>query len=86
MVGIRKLTTSAHHPLIANGTGRANRTMARIVSIAVNERQGACGKQLPHIEFVHNDSASSTPYLGADDVHSSLLAHFSLAVIERRGA
>ena len=84
-MGIRKLTTSAYHPMGNGGTERVNRTMAQMLSTVVNERQNDWDEQLPHVEAEFNNSVSAATGLAPNEVHLGRLPRLPLTVIERRG-
>ena len=62
-----------------------NHDMARMLAMAVNDRQGDWDFQLSHIEFVCNNSVSAATGLAPNEVHMGRLPSLPLGVFERTG-
>ena len=60
LLSICAVAISSYHARgVKGGVERANHTTALILAMAVNERQGDWGAQLPHAEFTSNKLAST---------------------------
>ena len=62
-----------------------NHTMAQMLALVVNERQGGWDLQLPHVEFAYNNSVSAATGLAPNEVYMGRFPRLSLTVFERTG-
>ena len=85
LLGVRKLATSSYHPNGNGGVERVNHTMAQMLALVVNERQGGWDLQLPHVEFAYNNSVSAATGLAPNEVYMGRFPRLSLTVFERTG-
>ena len=69
LLGVRKLATSPYHSNGNGGVERVNRTMAQMLAMVVNERQGDWDLRLPHVGFAYNNSVSAATGLTPNEVH-----------------
>ena len=60
LLGVRKITTKSYHPNGNGGVERVNLTVAQMLAMVVNELRKNWDVQLPHVEFVYNNSVSAT--------------------------
>ena len=82
-LGIRKLTTSAYHPLGNGGVERVNHTMAQMLAMVCNEHQNDWNEHLPHAEYACNNSVSAATSLAPNVVHIARLPCLPLAIFDR---
>ena len=85
LLSVNKLATSSYHPNCNGGVERVNQTMAQMLAMVVNERQGDWDLHLPHVELSYNDSVSAATGLAPNEVHMGRLPRLPRAVFDRTG-
>ena len=85
LLGVWKITTKSYHPNGNGGVERVNLTVAQMLAMVVNELRKNWDVQLPHVEFVYNNSVSATTSLAPNEVHMGRLTRFPLTNFERTG-
>ena len=85
LLGVRKLATSSYHPNSNEGIERVTHTMAQMLAMVVNERQGDWGLHLPHVEFAYNSSVGAATGLAPNEVHMGRLPRLPLTIFNRTG-
>ena len=83
LLGIHKLTTSAHHPSGNGGVERVSHTMAQMLAMVCNEHQNDWDVHLTHVEYAYNNSVSAATGLATNEVHTGRLPRPPLAVFDR---
>ena len=59
--------------------------MAKMLAMAINERQDDWDLHLPHVEFAYNNSVSAATGLAPNEVHMGRLSRLPLTVFGRTG-
>ena len=85
LLGVRKIATSSYHPSGIGSVKRVNHTMAQMLAMVVNERQDDWDAQLPHVDFVYNNSVSAATGLAPDEVRIGRLPRVPLTIFDRSG-
>ena len=83
LLGVHKLTTSAHYPSSNGGIERVNRTVAQMLAMFCNEYQNDWDTHFPHVEHAYNNFVSAATDLAPDEVHIGRSPRLPLTVFDR---